>query len=555
MPAPSMNRWLFACLAWLLLGCGRHESARSGQAGIVTVVAKQAASWVRHFNPLMIPQALWGTLGGIYEPLLTYNVVTGQYVPLLATEYRWENENKTLVFTMRKGVRWSDGEPFTAKDAEFTYNLLKRHKALDQHAAWTKLESVIAPDDHTLVAHFKKPYVPGLFMLVQTGIVPKHRWQHVADPVKFTNPNPVGTGPLTEVTVFQPHVYQLERNPHYWDPGKPKIQGVKMPAFPTNDQASLALIHGEVDWAGSFVPAIDRIFVSKDPEHRGYFFPRVEGTVMLYTNTRKKPLNDVRVRKALSMAIDREKIVKVAMHGYTRPSDATGLSDLYAKWRDPAVVEQGTWVHYNPAAAGKLLDEAGIRRGEGGLRRLPSGEPFTLDLNCVSGWSDWILAGQIIVRNLQAIGVDASLKNYAWSAWYQRLSRGEYQLSMSWSSGNDTPYEFYRRQMSTETLKPDGTPTDHNWQRFGDPEVDRLLRAFEATSDPEEQRRLSSALQRRFVENAPSIPLFPGLAWGEYNSKRFKGFPSAEHPYAPLSPHKIAGLPNYNLVLRELEPR
>ena len=248
-----------------------------------------------------------------------------------------------------------------------------------------------------------------------------------------------------------------------------------MPAFPTNDQASLALIHGEVDWAGSFVPAIDRIFVSKDPEHRGYFFPRVEGTVMLYTNTRKKPLNDVRVRKALSMAIDREKIVKVAMHGYTRPSDATGLSDLYAKWRDPAVVEQGTWVHYNPAAAGKLLDEAGIRRGEGGLRRLPSGEPFTLDLNCVSGWSDWILAGQIIVRNLQAIGVDASLKNYAWSAWYQRLSRGEYQLSMSWSSGNDTPYEFYRRQMSTETLKPDGTPTDHNWQRFGDPEVFRAL--------------------------------------------------------------------------------
>ncbi|HEY6722473.1 MAG TPA: ABC transporter substrate-binding protein [Polyangiaceae bacterium] len=554
MSLGSTRRWCTLGAACLLAGCGREGAVPRAEPGILTVVAKQEASWVRNFNPLMVPQSLWGALGAIYEPLMTYNVVTGEYEPLLATSYRWEKGNRRLVFEMRKGVTWSDGVAFTAKDAAFTFRLLQKFKPLDQHGAWTKLESVAAVDDDTLAFEFKKPFVPGLFMITQTAIVPQHLWKDVDDPVKFTNDDPVGTGPLTEVALFQPQVYQLEKNPNYWDPGKPKIKGVKLPAFPTNDQSSLALIHGEVDWAGSFVPAIDRIFVGKDREHRGYFFPRVEGTVILYTNTRRQPLGDVRVRKALSMAIDREKIVKVAMHGYTRPSDATGLSDLYAKWKDPEVVKQSAWVSYDPQGAARLLDAAGVRLASDGARRLPNGKPFAVEINCVAGWSDWILAAQIIVKNYQSLGIVASLKNYSWSAWYQRLSGGEYDLSLSWSSGDDTPYEFYRRQMSTDTLKPDGVSTDHNWQRFGDPEVDRLLRQFEGTSDADEQRRISRALQQKFVDNAPSIPLFPGLAWGEYNSARFKGFPTAENPYAPLSPHKIAGLPNFNMVLRELEP-
>lgn len=555
MSLSDARSWFLAGAACLLACSCNEEAASHAEPGIVTVVAKQDASWVRHFNPLMIPQALWGTLGGIYEPLMTYNVVTGEYVPLLATSYRWEDKNKRLVFELRKGVRWSDGAGFTAADVAFTYGLLKKFKPLDQHGIWGKLASVSTRGDHTAVFEFDEPFVPGLFMVIQTAIVPEHVWKDVDDPVKFTNENPVGTGPMTRVTLFQPQVYQLEKNPDYWDPGKPKIKGLRMPAFPTNDQSSLALIHGEIDWAGSFIPAIDRIFVGKDPEHRGYFFPRVEGTVILYTNTRRKPLDDVRVRKALSMAIDREKIVKVAMHGYTRPSDATGLSDLYAKWRDPKVVAQKEWVTYNPDAAAKNLDDAGVRRGRDGLRHLGNGKLFSVEVNCVTGWSDWILAAQIIVRNFQALGIDASLKNYSWSAWYQRLHEGDYDLSLSWSSGDDTPYEFYRRQMSTETVEPDGVGTDHNWQRFGDPEVDELLRKFAATSDEDEQHRIANALQQKFVDNAPSIPLFPGLAWGEYNSKRFKGFPTAQNPYAPLSPHKIAGLPGYNLVLRELEAR
>jgi peptide/nickel transport system substrate-binding protein len=197
----------------------------------------------------------------------------------------------------------------------------------------------------------------------------------------------------------------------------------------------------------------------------------------------------------------------------------------------------------------------GIRRDSEGRRKLPSGEPFKIEVNCVAGWSDWILAAQIIVRNFEAVGISAELRTYGFGAYFERLQEGNYDLSMSWSSGGATPYGFYQRQMSSHSLKPIGVPTEHNWQRVADKQTDALLAEFESTSDPKRQWELSAAMQLRFVRVAPSIPLFPGPAWGQYNTTRFKGFPTKENPYAPLSPFKIAGLPNYWLVLLELEPR
>lgn len=552
----GLSKRRFALLYLLAATACAEREGTTHAPGIMTVVAEPGeSSWVRNFNPLMFSTARWPTLGGIYEPLMTYNMVEGKYVPLLATGYHWEDGARRLVFSIRKGVRWSDGKPFTARDVEFTFGLLKKFRALDNQGAWQKYRAITATDDYTVVVEFKEPYVPGLFMAMQPAIVPEHVWKDIEDPVKFANENPVGTGPLTEVTSFQTQVYQVEKNPYYWDPGKPKIKGVKMPAFPSNDQSVLALIHGDIDWIGAFIPAIDRVFVEKDPEHHGYYFAKVEGTVMLYTNTTKKPFDDVNVRKALSMAIDRKKIVKVAMHDYTRPADATGLTDLYKSWRSQEAVKAGTWVHYEPEKAARLLDAAGIQRADDGMRHLANGEPFELDVNCVAGWSDWIVAAQIIVRNFRALGIDASLKTYGFSTWFQRLRSGDYDLSMSWSSGDDTPYGFYRRQMSSDTVLPLGELADLNWQRFSDPEVDALLHEFEKTVDEKRRREISDALQMRFVELAPSIPLFLGNAFGEYNTKRFTGFPTQDNPYAPLSPHKIAGLPNYALVLKRLEPR
>ena len=123
---------------------------------------------------------------------------------------------------------------------------------------------------------------------------------------------------------------------------------------------------------------------------------------------------------------------------------------------------------------------------------------------------------------------------------------------MGWSQSGVTPYEFFKGLMSTESKQPLGEMSGSNWHRFGSPEADGLLTRFEATSDPEEQVAIMNALQALFVEAAPAIPLFPGPAWGAFNSERFTGFPSADNPYAVLSPNRP---PESLLVLTELVPR
>ncbi len=126
----------------------------------------------------------------------------------------------------------------------------------------------------------------------------------------------------------------MGKNPNYWQKGKPKIEKLIFPAFPTNVQATYALINGEVDWAGNFIPAIDRIFVDKNPENHHYWFPRAGGSIFLYPNTTKKHLDNKAFRKAISYSIDRELIAKVAMYDYTVPADITALSEGMSRWRE-----------------------------------------------------------------------------------------------------------------------------------------------------------------------------------------------------------------------------
>lgn len=534
-----LGRLFLLCIQLLLVAC-RSQPAEP-EDDVAVVIPTLSATWVRNFNPFLPSQALWPTPAGIYEPLLIYNRMKHEYVPWLATAYRFEDEGRTLRFTIRSGVRWSDGRKMTPDDVVFTWQLMRKHRALDGVAMWEKLQSVTREGQDVLF-RFQQPFSPGLFFVGEAPIVPAHIWQHVKDPVTFSNDVPIGTGPFTEVLSFKTQVYELGRNPYYWQPGRPGVAALRVPAYPGNEQSGLALIRGEVDWAASFLPAVDRIFVAKDPAHRGYQFAEIEGVVMLYPNHTVAPLDQVEVRRALALSIDRARIVKIAMEGHVRVADATGLSRLYQTYHSPRVLEQeGNWARYDPEEAGRLLDHAGLERGPDGWRRQRNGELLTLDVNTVVGWSDWIIAGQIIVRNLRDLGIDSRLQTFDHGAWFSRLRTGDYSLSMGWSSGGPTPYTFYRRQMAEATYEPIGTPALFNWQRHRNPRVDALLDAFARTTDADEQLSLSTQLQREFIRNVPAIPLFPGPAFGEYVSTRVTGFPTERDRYAALAPYKTPG--------------
>lgn len=547
-----------ACVAALLLAlaglaCGRDRPSAPG--GVLVVSQEQQASWVRNFNPLTTATAArWPTLAGVYEPLFVFNSVRAEHVPWLAVAREWREGNRVLRLTTRDSVLWSDGRPFTARDVAFTFDLLKRFPALDRRGVWGFLSGVRALDDRTVDFRFQRDFIPGFDELAAQQIVPEHVWSGIADPVAFPNENPVATGPFTEVRVFRNQVYELGRNPRYWQRGLPRVEVLRCPAYPSNDRANLALVFDEVDWAGNFIPAIERVYVGRRPEHHRYWFPLTGSSIFLYPNTTRAPFDDARVRKALSMAIDRDLLVDVALYRYSRPADATGLSDAYTAWRSATIAASGDWVRHDVARAGALLDSAGCRLGADGVRRRPDGTPLKYEILTVAGWSDWVRAAQVIARGLSAAGVQTSVRTYDFSAWFQRVQEGNFDLSLGWSFEGPTPYLFYRWLMSSATVKPVGEAAMGNWHRYGSPSADRALTAFEREPDPAAQKQLADALQQIFVDEAPAIPLYPNPSWAEYNTRRFSGFPSREDPFADPSPNKF-DRGEVLLVLTSLTPR
>ena len=314
----------------------------------------------------------------------------------------------------------------------------------------------------------------------------------------------------------------------------------------------MALVDGELDWAANFVPSIQRVYVRRNPEHHRYWFPSTGSTVFLYPNNAKAPFDDRRVRKAISHAIDRELLVDVAMARYTHPADATGLSASYDAWRDAEAVAAGDWVRFDKGVAERALDEAGLKRGADGWRRMPDGRIFEPTIAVVNGWTDWVRASQVISRQLESVGIRATVRLNDLGAWFERLQKGDFDLAVAWSIEGPTPYEFYRWLMHPSTVSPVGQSVVGNWHRYGSASAVEIFDALERTRDPEQERSLESRLQKLFVEEAPAIPLFPNPSWGEFNTSRFEGFPDAENPWAALSPNKK---PECLLVLTELRPR
>jgi peptide/nickel transport system substrate-binding protein len=540
-------------LACLLAAACARRGERLPPGVLAVTEDEPTAIFVRNFNPLLeAGNVRWPTRRAMYEPLLVFNPLRGEYVPWLAESYRWNDDRTELRFTIRRGVRWSDGTPFTSADVVFTFELLARHKGLDLRELWRHLRRVSAPDEHTVVVELARRHVPALEPVAHQPIVPAHVWSKVADPVAFPNEDPVATGPFTEVRFFSPQAYEIGRNPHYWQPGRPGPQALRFRAFPANDQEILALLHDELDWAGTFLPAVERLYVRRDPQHHRWWFPPIGATVFLYPNTARPPLDDVRVRKALSLAIDRKLLVDVAMHGYAGQVDATALSDAFARFRDPQAPAPGDWVAFDPARAERLLDQAGLVRGPDGWRRGRDGAALALALEVPAGFSDWVAAAQIVRRGLRRVGLDVALRASEHNTWWDRLQSGEFTLSVGWSEVATTPWGFYRALMSTETRKPPGQPAAENWHRFALAEADTLLAALSETDEPGRERALVAELGRLFAAHAPAVPLFVGPSLGEFSTARFTGFPDAQNPYAPLSPSSD---PQSLLVLTRLEPR
>jgi peptide/nickel transport system substrate-binding protein len=309
-----------------------------------------------------------------------------------------------------------------------------------------------------------------------------------------------------------------------------------VPLYKSNEEIVQALAKGELDWASLFLPDIEGTWVAKNPARHQYWYPDLGPTVLLELNTRKKPFDDKEVRKALSMALDRSRITTQALKGYAIPADATGLAESQKRWKDASLAASAAWTTHDIAQANRRLDAAGFARGSDGVRVVPGSSAMRYDLNVVQGWTDWVVAAGIIRENLAEVGVDVTVKPLAYGAWVDALRSGRFDLGIWFGSRGSTPYQFYRGQMDGALVKPIGEEAEDNFQRFQSDEAGKLLRRFEATAAVDDLMSLGRDLQRLFVDNAPSLPLFASPLWGVFSTERFSGFPSRLNPYGSAAP-------------------
>jgi len=535
-----------ALLLMLGISVSFAQDSTIPRGGTVQVNQENSAGWVRNFNPFA-PGALTQTTHIIYDPMVVYNPVDGgKPTYWLATGSKYSDDLKSVVFTLRDGVKWSDGEALTADDVVFTFKLLMGTPSLDRNGVTPYITSVEKVDDLNVKFDLNQVYTLADILIGGVRIVPEHIWKDVKDPVTFTNDNPVASGAFTEISNFNEQTFTICRNPYFWkmgDDGKalPYVDCLQYPAINGNDAANLALINGELDWVGNFVPDIETTFVSKDTEHNHYWF--MGGSPWVFqTNITKKPYDDVNVRHAMALAIDYNTISQTAENGYTTvtPENATGIWPLFKDQVPQSVLDKVTEMKlgtYDIDAANKILDDAGYTKGSDGFRNQLDGTPVgPITIQIVNGWTDVVTAAQIISQGLQDIGFDASVNTPEFGQWQNNLQQGTYDTSLAWSTWGATPWNFFHNIFDSTMITAEGVRNGQFMPGWTSPETDQLLKDYVATADPAARAEIIGKLDDAYVTNVLSSPLSPWPAWFEYSTKRFVGWPSADDPYAQGSP-------------------
>jgi peptide/nickel transport system substrate-binding protein len=479
-----------------------------------------------NYNPYS-PDAL--TQGYTFEPLYQFNSYNCSVVPWLATAYRWVNA-RTLVYTIRRGVTWSDGRAFGPADVVFTYNLLKRYPALDTTGVWQALARV-SSSGNTVIMTFKAPSANMLERVSSVLIVPEHVWGTVRNPVTYTNLGAVGTGPFTP-TFFNTQELVLSRNARYWQASKIRIGKL---IFHNNqgggqvDQLNLA--QGKYDENGMFVPNIQQVYVSKDPQHNHYWFPP-GGEIALGFNLTKAPFNDPKFRQAVAYAIDRQSISTKAEYGYVTNASQTGLILPGQKdWLDPSIKNQGM-IPYDASQAAQILAKAGYKKGGNGKLLGKDGKPIEFTFLVQNGWTDWIQAAQIVQQNLQALGMTVNVQTPSPDQVEAQRYVGNFDLTFAVHGGSCSMYDNYHDMFDSRASAPIGQKAISNFIRWEDPKTDALINQLQQTTDVSSQKRAVYGLEKILVDKFPTIPLWYGAHWFEYSTKHAIGWPNERNPYA-----------------------
>jgi peptide/nickel transport system substrate-binding protein len=535
----------------LVAGGTAAASTSASSSSTLEVSGGNGGPWATNFNPLSAGSP---TLSGdtgisslVYESLLQFNYAnSSQVIPWLATKYAWSDAGKTLTFTIRKGVKWSDGKPFTATDVAYTFNLLKKFPSLNLSGiVFTKATAV---NPTTVVITQPTANYSNLYYIASQQIVPQHVWSKIKNPVDFLNTGTtVTTGPYTLKSISPQNII-LTRNPDYW--GKePAVATVEFPAFFSNATADEALIDNQAGWGAPFLTDV-KSFTSSGNGHHVYWFPPVSD-VMLVPNTKQYPLNLLPFRQAINEVLNRPAFAHNAdlneegtitnPTGLILPRDASSLAPQYKNSKFKVDLADGK---------AKLMAAGFTYKGTD--LYAPNGTAVKLTVQVDGGFSDWVAGAPTLVQNLDSLGIQATLQAPSNAVYISNLATGSFDLSL-WTQFASGPGPFYQFDefLDSAFTAPIGKSAASNYGRWNDPATDAALSAYAQSDQPAVQQKAMYAIEKIMVNQVPLFPLEYQVAFGEDNTSQFTGWPTPSNPYATLSPY--VGNSN-ELVILHLKP-
>ena len=537
---------LTAALA--LSGCAgsasqkKKDAAAGSEGGMIAQLTfpsevDASVGGLANYNPYA-PKPLTSTW--LYEQLIVRNALTCEETPWLAEKATWEGGEK-LTFDIRQGVKWTDGQPFTAKDVAFTFNLMKKYPALDKPGVWTKTfgapATSVTAEGNKVVFVFSGNAAPKYDGIISAKILPEHVYSKVGDPTTYVDKTPVSTGPF-KVGSFNGRQLVLERRPDYWQADKIKVQKLVLEGQYDAAQAALKLRAGQLDAYFGEIPNPEKSFVSADPKNN-HFYYAPNGMTVLTGNNEKAPFDDAKFREAISYAMNKEEISLKATYGVMKPASQTGLKlpSMQALLPDK-YAGQDTVLPYDLAKANQLLDAAGYAKGADGKRTKPDGSPLAVNFTVQAGFIDYQAMADVVVKGLNDLGVTAKVTASNPDSVDGQKKTGDYQLMLEYLHGGCELAKNLGSKLAS-TQMPTKTTVLPNVQRFKDPAVDAAVTKLSADTDRESQKRDLAPLVDTMMTQYPVTALIYAPARVIYRTDKAVGWPSEEDPYANPQDDKL----------------
>jgi peptide/nickel transport system substrate-binding protein len=515
---PARLTAALATVCLLLAGAGVAASQPRAGGTLTIVQGAEPASLVSGVNT----STFIGTVSTkIHEGLLDYDF-DFKPRPALAESWTVAPDGKTYSFKLRRGVTWHDGKPFTSADVKFSLEEIWKKLHPRGRVTFSKVTTVDTPDASTVVIHLSDPtpMMLSAFSSYESQVLPKHVYEGKDFTTHPALNAPIGTGPFVFKEWKKGDFIRLEKNPSYWDKGKPYLDAIVIRIIPDAAARAAALEKGEVQ-LGVFNPVplsdVKRLTAlpSVKAETRGYeyFAPMY----MIEVNLREEHLKDKRVRHAMLHALDRKFIADNIWFGFAKPATGPIVSS------SPFYTTQGVPQYpYDVAKANTILDEAGLKRGAGNMR-------FKVGLTFPPVQPEVPRTAEYIKQALGRVGIDVELRNIDIATFIRQVYNWEFDLTQNYLYLLPDPTLGVQRLYISANIKK-GTPFA-NAAGYENKDVDAAFTAAQTENDQAKRKELFARAQRQIQEDLPALNLLELSFVTLYNSKLVNHTMGADGPY------------------------